>query len=162
MSNALVEAFWADARVRVNLNAMRTYSGQNVLEAITPPAWSFGATEEQADELLELVLAGRKTATASALRDYEAEGEEPASPGALSIITDGAGRPRALICTTEVRTVPFGEVDEAHARAEGEGDLSLEHWRAVHRAFFEAGGEPVSEDMPVVLETFRVVHQAQV
>ena len=160
MTDQLVEAFWADARVRVNLNAMRTYSGQNVLEAITPPAWSFGATEEQADELLELVLAGRKTATASALRDYEAEGEQPASPGALSIITDGAGRPRALICTTEVRTVPFAEVDEDHARAEGEGDLSLEHWRTAHRAFFEATGGPVTDDLPVVLETFRVVHQA--
>ena len=40
-----------------------------------PDAWAFGATSEQADELLGLVLAGTKTGTASSLWDYEAEGE---------------------------------------------------------------------------------------
>ena len=59
-----------------------------------------------------------------------------------------------------MREVPFGEVDAEHAAAEGEGDLSLDHWRDVHRRFFErsAGGEPVTDDMPVLLEEFSVLY----
>jgi uncharacterized protein YhfF len=53
-------------------------------------------------------------------------------------------------------------VDAEHARLEGEGDLSLEYWREVHRAFFTetaTHARPVDDDMPVVLERFRVVYQ---
>ena len=46
-----------------------TYFGPTALEVVPPPAWAFGADAEQADALLELVLEGAKTATASALRD---------------------------------------------------------------------------------------------
>lgn len=154
------QSFWEDAKVRANLNRLRIYTGANAQESLCPPAWAFGADEEQADELLALVLDGTKTATASALRDYEAGDEPVPTVGSLSIVTDGAGSPRALIATTQVRTVPFGEVDEEHARDEGEGDLSLRHWRAVHRDFFteSAGGAEVTEDMPVVLERFEVLY----
>src|SRR5699024_1504097 len=107
-------------------------------------------------------LAGTKTATSTAARDFGEGKEDMPSEGDLSIITDGAGHPRALLQTTSVRTVSFGEVDAAHAAAEGEGDLSLEHWRDVHRRFFEqtADGEPVTDDLPIVLERFRVLYAA--
>lgn len=152
-----IEMFWRDASVRAGLNTVRVYTGPNVQESLRPPAWSFGSTPEQADELVALVLSGHKTATASALRDYGPEDELPAV-GTMGIITDGAGHPRALVQVTAVDVVPFAEVGEEHAAAEGEGDLSLEHWRREHQAFFEAtGGEPVSPDMPVVLERFTVL-----
>lgn len=154
-----LEAFWADAKVRAKLNRLSGYLGPSAAEALRPPAWAFGATPGQADELLALVLEGRKTATATALRDFEAADEELPSSGTLSIIVDGAGVPRALIATTEVRMVPFGEVDADHARAEGERDLTLESWREIHRNFFaESGGAPVTEDLPVVLERFEVLY----
>ena len=54
----------------------------------------------------------------------------------LGIVLDGAGHPRALVVTTEARVVPFDQVDADHARDEGEGDGSLEHWREVHERFF--------------------------
>lgn len=163
-----IQSFWDDARVHARVNRLPGYLGVNARETLAPPAWSFGAGTEDADELLELVLTGTKTATSSALRDY-ASGADTAAPepneaepseGDLSIITDGAGHPRALIQTTRVRTLPFGEVDAEHAAAEGEGDLSLEHWREVHRAFFEqsAEGAPVTDDLPVILEEFRVLY----
>ena len=69
-----------------------------------------GRTPEQADALLALVLDGTKTATASALADYEATGEPLPEVGTLGILLDGAGHPRALIETTEVGVVAFGEV----------------------------------------------------
>ena len=62
--------------------------------------------------------------------------------------------------TTRVRVLPFDEVDEEHARAEGEGDRTLRHWREVHEQFFteHAGGRDFAPDMPVVLEELRVVY----
>lgn len=154
------EDFWADACIRAGLNPSRPYFGPNPVDSVRPPAWSFGADPETADRLLALVLAGKKTATAGSVWDYEAFGEPLPQVGSLAIVTDGAGHPRALIRTDEVRVVPFDEVDEAHAAAEGEGDLSLAYWRRVHEAFFtehaenERGFEP---DMPVVLEAFELL-----
>lgn len=155
-----IDAFWEDAKVRAGLNPARAYTGPNYQDSIPPPAWSFGVDEEQADELLDLVLAGKKTATASARWDYEAEGEQLPTSGELSIILDGRGEPRALVRTVDVRLVPFAQVDEAHAYAEGEGDRSLAHWRAEHQRFFtehRSHDKPFSDDMPVVLERFEVL-----
>lgn len=160
--HSAVEAFWQLARFHAKLNTAPSYFGPTTLEVVPPPAWSFGATPEQADELLVLVLDGTKTATASALADYESDGAPLPEPGSLSIIVDGAGHPRALIETTAVEVRPFSEVDAEHARLEGEGDLSLEHWREVHRRFFAevaTHDHRVDDDLPVVLERFRVVHQ---
>lgn len=159
-----IQSFWEDARVRAKVNRVPGYLGVNARESLAPPAWSFGADPDDADELLTLVLEGTKTATSSAQRDYTESEERQPEEGDLSIITDGQGNPRALIQTTSVRTVPFGEVDAEHAAAEGEGDLSLEHWREVHRRFFErsANGAPVTDDLPVILEEFSVVYAADV
>ena len=156
-----IEAFWQRGQQHADLAQVSSYTGVNPLAVIRPPAWAFGATPDQADELLELVLAGDKTATASALWDYEAEGEDLPTEGTLGIVVDGSGRPRALVVTTRVRVVPFDEVDAAHARAEGEGDRSLEHWRQVHERFFTENpshDRAFARDMPVVLEELRVLH----
>jgi uncharacterized protein YhfF len=159
-----VEAFWELAKFHARLNTAPTYFGPTTLEVVPPPAWSFGATPEQADALLALVLGGTKTATAGALWDYENDEEPLPEPGSLSIILDGEGHPRALIECTAIEIRPFDEVDEEHARLEGEGDLSLAHWREVHERFF---GDVATHDhgflpdMPVVLERFRVVYQAE-
>ena len=159
--DAAVAAYWATARKRAGLTRLDVVVGQQPLGTVQPPAWSFGAGPEQADELLALVLAGRKTATASAAEVYSEQGVAPPRPGDLSIVLDGADRPRALIVTTAVEIVPFDEVDAEHAAAEGEGDLSLEHWQRVHR---EALGEELAAHglgfdgaTPVVLERFRLL-----
>lgn len=155
-----IEAFWQRARRTVRTAGVPHYTGVTSAEVLRPPAWGFGASPEQADELLGLVLDGEKTATASAAADYAAEGEPLPEPGTLGIVVDGRGTPRALVVTSEVRVVPFMEVDEAHAAAEGEGDQSLGYWRRAHERFFrEHSSEGFEPDMPVVLETFRVLHQ---
>lgn len=126
----------------------------------TPLAWAFGATPAHADGLLALVLDGVKTGTSSSLWDLEATGEPVPEVGELSIILDGAGMPRALLETTGIRTVAFADVDAEHARAEGEGDRSLEHWRAVHERYWrEHSTDPrgFAPDMPVVCERFRLL-----
>ncbi len=154
-----LDAFWAISREHAQLSGIPTYMGANPMRTLRPPAWSFGTTPEQADELLALVLDGTKTATSSARADY-ADVEEPLpEPGMFGIVLDGAGHPRALVVTTEARVVPFDQVDADHAREEGEGDGSLEHWRTVHeRVFTESAAGGFQTDMPVVLERFRVLY----
>ena len=130
-------------------------------ETAPPQAWAFGATVAQAGELLALVLAGTKTATASALWDYEADGEPLPAKGQLDIVLDGDGVPRALIRNTSVRVVPFDEVDADHAWLEGEGDRSLETWQQDHESFFTnhaSHDRGFTADMPVVLERFELIH----
>lgn len=148
-SQVSVAQFWDECQVAV--------AG---LPSTPPEAWAFGATPEHANGLLRLVMAGTKTATASALWDYEASGEAVPQKGELSIILDGDGAPKAVIETTDVRIVPFDEVDADHAHAEGEGDRSLAHWRDVHKRFWREYSEDprgFEPDMPVVCERFRLI-----
>lgn len=156
-----IERFWTEARRRGKLESLPGYFGSSPLDVVVPPAWSFGADPDQADRLLALVLDGTKTATASAFEDYTEDDPVP-ERGALSIVLDGAGHPRALLATTEVEVVPFDQVDAEHAAAEGEGDRSLAQWRADHERFFttvDPLGRGFRNDMPVVLERFEVLYQ---
>lgn len=129
-----------------------------------PDAWAFGEGEEMADELGGLVLKGMKTATASLLWEYEAEGSPLPEPGGLSIILDGQEKPICLIETVSVEVKPFNLVDEKFAFAEGEGDRSLAYWREAHWRFFRRtcaviGREP-SKEMPVVCERFHLIFRS--
>ncbi len=160
MDRAEIDAFWTDARIRARLNRGGVYLGSTVAEMVPPPVWAFGATPAQADELLELVLTGIKTATTSARSEYAADGSDLPAPGGLGIVLDGSGRPRALICTTDVAVMPFAEVGADHARAEGEGDLSLACWRSAHRQLFtrhSADGDGFDEQLLVVCERFKLL-----
>ena len=127
-------------------------------------AWHFCDNQADADELVELVLAGRKRATAGALWSYEAEGEPVPQPGDFSVVTDWSGAARCVIRTVAVETVPFDQVSEEFAAAEGEGDLSLAFWREAHWAAFsrefEGAERSAAPDMPVVCERFEVVFPA--
>jgi uncharacterized protein YhfF len=120
------------------------------------PCWAFGDSPALADELLALVLAGRKTATCGALWQYEADGTPLPKPGERSIVLDGIKRPRCVIETSEVAVKRFDEVDAAFARDEGEGDLSYEYWRNAHETYFRRQGK-FSPDMALVCERFRLV-----
>ena len=123
----------------------------------------WGDGPEMADELGALIAAGTKTATCSALWEWEAEGESIPEPGLITIVVDGRGRPLCIVESTEVTVHKYNEVDADFARAEGEGDLSLGYWREAHRNFFSRYlpkiGREFSEDMPLVCERFRLIYK---
>jgi uncharacterized protein YhfF len=72
-------------------------------------------------------------------------------------VLDGRGTPLCVIRTISVEVRPFGLVDEAFARMEGEGDRSLAYWRDEHLRFFASLGKPVDDDTMVVLDTFELL-----
>ncbi|MFJ6432605.1 ASCH domain-containing protein [Streptomyces sp. NPDC091416] len=104
-----------------------------------------------------LVLAGDKTATTCLLDEYAEETEGLEYVGERQALLDSEGRPIATLEYTGVEVKPFAEVTWEHARAEGEGDASLDAWREVHRRFWAGSGTPVGDDTVVVCLTFRVV-----
>ena len=95
-------------------------------------SFAFGDSPELADELVTLVLEGKKRATCWAV----VEGMKGAEIGVQMVVRDGAGRPRAVLQTLELTQRRFDEVDEQFAFDEGEGDRSLAYWRAAHQRYF--------------------------
>ena len=114
-------------------------------------SFAFGDGPALADELLDLVIKGVKTATCSTE-------DEPnmSTPGERWIVLDGRGTPACVIETTEVTYRRYNEVDAAFAHEEGEGDRSLAYWQQAHRAYFGRLGR-FSEDMMLMCERFRLV-----
>ncbi len=130
----------------------------SVLRDTPPTGWqtlehfSFGDHPALADELLDLVLSGRKTATC-----WSALDGQQTCHGQRSVVCDGSGRPRAILETTSLVSMSFDQVTEDFARKEGEGDLSLAHWRREHRRYFERRGQ-FAETMDLWCEEFAIVH----
>ena len=159
---AALQDFWEAARMRTGITRTAVVTGMSAEATLPPPAWSFGDNPELADQLLDLVLSGTKTATATSLAELEQAGEPVPGRGDLSIVLDGAGHPRALIRTTDVQVLAFRDVTEEQAAAEGEDDRSLASWRHEHSTYFRrvlaGGGAEFSEDLPVAIETFELLY----
>ena len=114
-------------------------------------SFAFGDSPALADELLELVIKGVKTATCST------EDEPNTShPGERWVVLDGSGAPRCVIESVEISYRRYSEVDAAFAHDEGEGDRSLAYWRDAHRRYFGRMGR-FSEDMMLMCERFRLI-----
>ncbi len=122
----------------------------------------YGDSVELADELVALVEAGQKRATAGAVADFAHEGEPLPRIGGYWIACDGAGRPRVVQRSVELRVGLLDSIDDAFAWDEGEGDRSRDDWLAGHRRFFvrsfAARGVAFDESVEeIVFERFRVV-----
>ena len=125
-------------------------------------AEGWGDSPRMADDLGALIADGTKTATCSALWEYEAEGGPLPETGVKTVVLDGNGDPLCIVETTEVEVRPYDGVDAHFAYEEGEGDRSLEYWREAHWRFFARtlpgiGKEPAM-DMLLVCERFRVIY----
>ncbi|MBE5956834.1 MAG: ASCH domain-containing protein [Lachnospiraceae bacterium] len=123
-------------------------------------AWSYGT--ENADELSALTLYGLKRATSSAFPMYIYENIDLPKAGEYSVVLDSDENAVCIICTTDVKIIPYHQVESLHAFLEGEGDRSLNYWRIEHQRFFteelERVGQVFTEDMLVVCEEFEVVY----
>ena len=126
-------------------------------------AEGWGDSPALADELGALIVQGTKTATCSALWEWEAEGNPIPQAGLITIALDGGDEPLCIVETVEVTIRKYNEVDADFAREEGEGDLSLNYWRDAHRNYFSRVlkkiGKEFSEEMPLVCERFRVIYK---
>jgi uncharacterized protein YhfF len=146
-----VEEFWAEF-----LRAEPAVAPDTLYQV-----WYFGNTPEMARDLADLVLSGKKTATASLLETNTRQPENAPIEDGFSVVTDMEGIPICVIRTTEMIQMPFSDVDAAFAYDEGEDDRTLESWRNAHRDYFtkEAAslGFAFDENSLVCCERFRLL-----
>jgi uncharacterized protein YhfF len=157
MDNAPIDtdaahALWAEYRAS---------SPAHWVEDGAPSIERFGDHAELTDELLGLVIDGPKRATAGLVAEFAAAGEPLPRVGSHWIACDSTGRPRVVLRSVELRVGPFTSVDERFAFDEGEGDRSLESWRAGHRDYWTRVGAALgiewTEAHDIVFERFEVV-----
>lgn len=116
--------------------------------------WAFGDGPELADELLQLVLCGEKTATCCSYVSYQQE-KAPAI-GDYHVVLNGRCEPACVIRTLSLRLIRYCDVTAGMAAKEGEGDKSLAFWQQGHREFFSRAGS-FAPDMWLVFEEFELV-----
>ncbi len=88
--------------------------------------FAFGDSPEMADELLALVLSGKKTATVSVVLESD---QKTPNVGDLSLVLDGRGNPACVIKTVHLETVKFCDLTWDMVKLEGE-DENFEQWKA--------------------------------
>lgn len=119
-------------------------------------SFAFGDSPELADELLRLVLAGKKTATVSVVL----ENEQAPRVGDVSLVLDGRGKPACVIKTVYLKTVKFCDLTWDMVKLEGEDD-TFEQWKAGNIRYWTRDaanrGYTFTEQTPITYERFEVV-----
>ena len=149
MNEISIEKYWQNFCDKHNLN-----------ENIPYDAWAFGMTDEQADELANLVNQNIKTATTYAYELYD-KNEPLPQVGEFSIILNSVGKPVCVIQEKCVEIIPYNLISAEHAYHEGEGDRSYNYWRKVHDDFFEREYQEAEKifypQAPMVCEVFEKI-----
>ncbi len=121
----------------------------------------FGDSPELSKSLIDLIRLGPKRAGTALLWAFEYEGEALPQKDDVEIVIDHENEPVLLTRLTSVTIVPFNEVSAEYAAIEGEGDGSLDYWRAGHWAFFSREcaqiGRAPTQRMPVVCSIFELL-----
>jgi uncharacterized protein YhfF len=155
MINEVVQTYWQKFLSTLPLDS--PYHTKNYSQG------GYGDTPELANELIQLILIERKTATCGSLWEWEMEGKPLPKAGDIWVEVDGYGKPVCITETTEVTVRKYNEVNADFARAEGEGDLSLNYWREAHKNYFSRVlskfGREFSEEMPLVCERFKLIYK---
>ena len=137
-----------------------------------PGRWGFDEPGPLRDKLTSLALAGAKTATASLLREYEAEGADVPRAGQQDLLVDSQDQAVAVVETLEVRVVRLADVDDQHAIDEGEGYAGATEFRISHERYWNGYLDGLrqqlrdphfvlTDDTLVVLERFRIVERLE-
>ena len=133
------------------------------------PFLEFGhdGDEGGGEQLIRLVLEGKKTAAISLAREWDLEGGAPRIGQQLPVM-DHEDRRWATVEIVRIAVVPFGQIDSEVVVPETAGISSIEDWRADQRSFYDGCrdetavllGEPgwrLTDEEPMVIVWFRLV-----
>ena len=121
-------------------------------------AIEFGQAGESRESLNALVLDAHKRATAGHFeRDYQDHGEPLEHVGERLAMLNSAGEHVATLRVTKAEVVPFAQVSDELAVAEGEGDFTGDEFRAGYSKDWVAMGYSCTETTPVATVYFDLV-----
>jgi len=119
--------------------------------------------KEITDELLKLYLDGKKYAGSSIVEDFLSAGDPLPQVGNYWIFLNSKDEPRCILRTERVVQNKFKDVPLDIVIAEGEGDLSLEYWKKVHKElylpFLMSWGVREMDEATVITEFFKIVYR---
>lgn len=111
--------------------------------------WKFG---EKSDELIGLVLTGKKTATTYTYDEKAAD-----KIGEFSIITFSNGKNACTVRTKGLKVMKFGDMTWGLAKLEGENN-NLNDWRNEHLKFFKTFDSTFDDNSKIIFEIFEIVY----
>jgi uncharacterized protein YhfF len=99
------------------------------------------------------------------VRDFECAGDPLPKVGNHWIVLDREEQPKLIVKTIRTEINKFELIPAHVARAEGEGDLSVEYWKKTHFGLYEPflakwGIENI-DDAEVITEHFEIVFPKQ-
>lgn len=94
-----ISAFWQAARGHLGFGKLEPILGGEPSGVVPPPSFSYGEGAE-ADAAVDEVLARTRTSSVAPRAEYGPD--DLPQVGAVAIVLDGQGEPRALIRTTDV------------------------------------------------------------
>ena len=132
------------------------------VEGAFTDAYGIGDSPELKQELLGLILEGKKRASTTLVRESMLEGWPEPEVGQYNIVLDGNDEPAAVIRTVSVRRCRFIEVDEEHAYWEGEDERTLDAYIREHTKYYTRIGRRLgfefTPNMEVILDRYELVY----
>ena len=114
------------------------------------------------DELMALLISGKKTAFFTSWATYAIDQEPLPISGELYIVVDRTGKPQCVIEIDSVAVLPFNEITWEMAKQEGE-DENLQAWREKQQEYLTDEGAVLgfefTPDIKLVFQTFHVVYK---
>jgi uncharacterized protein YhfF len=149
-------AYWLKACAETGIDPATTHHAGSFAEPRTPDRAPF------IDQLAIMAHDGQKRGTAHMRLQFEQETIPMRKAGDCWIVTTTSGAPTCVVRIKNVAITPFEEVGEAFAASEGEGDLSVAHWRGAHLQYFKdqcaRWGHTWHDAMPIVCESFERIY----
>ncbi|MDX2143666.1 MAG: ASCH domain-containing protein [Rhodospirillaceae bacterium] len=151
-TTAALDAFLAAARA-ANPSAQ---IGKDV-----PVRW-IGLDAPTTRQIFDLITARDKTGTFTLPWIVARTGEAAPKAGDDIVLIDFDGTPTLLVRLTKVHAVRFGEIAAADIAVDGSPVRDLAVWKPMHTVYWNALLKPfglsVSDDMPVWVEAFDLLH----
>ena len=125
-------------------------------------SYQIGSSDTDANNGLELILSGEKTATSSLLWSFEKVGEPIPKVGDLCVIKDGENNPVCVVQTTWVELKEFGDLDLDFVKDYSETNGTLVDWYRIFREFYKdeclTMNKTLTDKTPLVCERFNILY----
>jgi uncharacterized protein YhfF len=113
-------------------------------------------------QIFDLIRAGDKTGTFTLPWIVARTGETAPKAGDDIVLIDFDGTPTLVVRLTKVHEVRFGAITAADIAIDGSPVRDLAVWKPMHTVYWNALLKPfglsVSDDMPVWVEAFELLH----